>query len=252
MQKKHKIFKPSAAAENAFARALRQVARQAGHVVEMHINEHGKLYREAEMTRKLKEYSEALGPWAERQASKMLERVAKKSKTAMKSQMTKNAREMHRQLIATVAESHVGEVAKKLMAEQVDLIKSIPVRAAERAQKLSLEAFYNGSRASEVAEELMRSGKVSESQANLIARTEVARANASINQARATAVGSTHYRWRNSHDEAVRPAHRIYKGKKIDGMVFAWSEPPTLDDGMTGHPGTFPNCRCYAEPVFED
>jgi uncharacterized protein with gpF-like domain len=66
------------------------------------------------------------------------------------------------------------------------------------------------------------------------------------------AVGSNQYRWHNSGDGAVRHSHKIYKGKKLQGMIFSWDAPPTLDDGMTGHPGTFPRCRCFAEPVFGD
>ena len=41
-----------------------------------------------------------------------------------------------------------------------------------------------------------------------------------------------------------RPAHRAMEGKFIK-----WSQPPTLD-GMTGHAGEFPNCRCHPEPVI--
>jgi uncharacterized protein with gpF-like domain len=34
----------------------------------------------------------------------------------------------------------------------------------------------------------------------------------------------------------------------MDGQFVKWSEPPTLD-GLTGHAGALPNCRCYPEPV---
>jgi uncharacterized protein with gpF-like domain len=66
------------------------------------------------------------------------------------------------------------------------------------------------------------------------------------------AVGSGQYRWHNSGDGNVRESHLKLKGKKLQGMIFSWDAPPTLDDGMTGHPGTFPNCRCFAEPIFSD
>jgi SPP1 gp7 family putative phage head morphogenesis protein len=138
------------------------------------------------------------------------------------------------------------------MQEQIDLIKAIPLRAAERAQKLAQEAIYNGTRASEVAAELARSGTVSQNDAERIARTEVARANSVITQTRAQAAGSRQYIWRNSGDASVREAHMFRKGKKLDGQVFSWDEPPTLDDGTVGHPGTFPNCRCYPEPFFPE
>jgi len=65
-------------------------------------------------------------------------------------------------------------------------------------------------------------------------------------------VGSSQYRWHNSGDEAVRESHKYYHGRKMQGQIFSWDKPPTLSDGMTGHPGTFPRCRCFAEPVFDD
>ena len=242
---KSKQFKSNESAERQFAAALRKVAKLSGHVVELHVDGHT-IRNEQDMNRALKEYSARLDPWARRQAAKMLERVAKKNKTAWGNR----SKEIHAAMQSTVAKTMVGRRAALLMQEQVDLIKSIPLRAAERAQKLALEAVYNGTRADEIAQELMRSTKVSESDAERIARTEVARSNSVITQTRAQAAGSLQYVWRNSGDAAVRESHKIYHGKKLDGMVFSWNNPPTLDDGTTGHPGTFPNCRCYPEPFF--
>lgn len=202
----------------------------------------------------LTRYSKALGPWAVRQAQKMLEQVSNKNKAAW----TKNSKEMGKLLRTNVAKADVGAHAALLMANNVALIESIPLRAAERAQKLALEAFYNGGRADEIAKELKRSGKVSENDADRIARTEVARANSVITQSRAQAAGSRQYIWRNSGDASVREAHEFYHGpghkkdNKLDGVVFSWDSPPKLDDGTAGHPGTFPNCRCYPEPFFPD
>lgn len=252
-EKKAKQYSPSKGTENAFARALRKVGRVSGHLVEAHVDPHhpAQLRNTPEMQKALLAYSRTIEPWARAQSLKMLSKVIKKTKAASVRAMKKNAVEIHTHL-KNVEKSDVGKAAVDLMQEQVDLIQSIPLKAAERAQKLSMEAFYNGTRAGEVATELMRSGKVSEADANRIARTEVARSNSVIIQARSQAVGSKQYIWRNSRDESVREAHKKYHGKKLDGMVFSWDAPPTLDDGTTGHPGTFPNCRCYPEPFFAD
>jgi len=242
---KSKHFQPNQAAEKRFYKALKRVAQISGHIVEVHADG-PTLKNERELIASLNEYSKKLGPWAARQSAKMIEQVAKKNKTAW----SKGSQQIHKALQTTVAKTLVGEKAALLMGEQIALIQSIPLRAAERAQKLAMEAFFNGERASEIAAELARSGKVSESDAERIARTEVARANSVITQARAEAAGSRQYIWRNSGDAAVRESHKIYHGKKLDGMVFSWDKPPTLDDGTVGHPGTFPNCRCYPEPFF--
>lgn len=240
-------YHASPTAETQFARALRKVGRHSGHLVEMHVDGHT-IKDPAELKAALEAYSRKLGPWANKQAAKMVEKVSRVNRK----QMRKQSQEMSKHLALSDADGQVAQHANTLMQESVGYIKSIPLDAALRAQNLAMEAQFGRKRADEVAEELARSGEVSESKAMLIARTEVARANASINQARAEAVGSNQYRWRNSGDAAVRHSHKMYHGKKLDGMIFDWDHPPTLDDGTTGNPGTFPNCRCYAEPVFSD
>ncbi|MGN5479510.1 phage minor head protein [Cupriavidus basilensis] len=57
-------------------------------------------------------------------------------------------------------------------------------------------------------------------------------------------IGSPGYFWRTSGDKDVRDSHRDMEGKFVE-----WDKPPTLD-GMTGHAGCFPNCRCYPEPAL--
>ena len=97
-----------------------------------------------------------------------------------------------------------------------------------------------------MAAEIARSGEVTESRAMLIARTEVARANSMITEARAASVGSTHYIWRTAEDERVRESHA-----EMEGQVVAWDTPPTLSDGTTTHAGQIYQCRCYAEPIID-
>lgn len=244
---KKQHFKPSVSAETQFARALRKVGRVSGHLVEAHVDG-SKLNDEPSMQAALKAYSKTITPWAERQSKKMLEKVSRANKTSY----TKASQEIGKVIQLNVAEKEVGQITEKLLREQVELITSIPIRAGERAQTLALEALTNGTRAGEIAQELMDSTGVSESVATCIARTEVAKANASFNQARSTSAGSTQYKWRNSGDGAVREAHKTYRGKKLDGMIFSWDAPPTLDDGTTINPGQIYNCRCYAEAVFDD
>jgi SPP1 gp7 family putative phage head morphogenesis protein len=220
-------------------RSLRKVARASGHIVGVHID--GVTIRdEREMRRQLSDYARVLGPWARRQSAKMLERVSKANSRAMRS----NAKKLG-QGLRLVAESDVGQAARTLMEEQVALIQSIPIRAGQRAQELARSATFSGERASEVAKELQRTTEVSEVDATRIARTEVARSNTALIHARATRVGSTQYIWRTSRDESVRHAHKLMEGKVVD-----WAHPPTLEDGTSGHAGTFPNCRCYPEPFF--
>lgn len=132
------------------------------------------------------------------------------------------------------------------LAEQVALIKSLPIEAAQRVHALTIEGLENGTRAAEIAKEIRRSGEVSESRANLIARTEVSRTASALTQARAQHIGSEGYIWRTSGDSDVRHSHA-----QMNGRFVRWDSPPTLD-GMTGHAGEYPNCRCYPEPVIPE
>ena len=247
-------FKPSTTAEREFYKSLKKVAELSGGIVNSHV-EGVTIRDQKEMQRQLERYSKRLEPWARRQSKKLLDTVEKSNRRAYANQ----SRAMGAALREGVGDGHVAIITRALQEEQVALIKSIPLEAGQRAQRIAEEAFLSGTRAApnsdtiaELQKQLGLSTEVATSRAKLIAVTETARANASINQARAMSVGSGQYRWHNSGDGAVRDSHRIYKGKRMQGRIFSWDEPPTLDDGTRGHPGTFPRCRCFAEPIFDE
>lgn len=242
-------FKPSRAAEKRFQSQLRKVAKVAGHIVESHVT--GATIKDPiAMQRALRDYSKLIEPWAARQSANLLQSVQKSNERAYNNA----SQAIGTALKANVASSEVGAVATQLMLEQVGLIQSIPLEAGLRAQKIAMENVLEGTRAqvnedtvAELKKQLGLSTKVAESRAMLIAVTETARANASFTQARASAVGAVGYIWRATMDGATRPAHA-----KMNGKYVRYDKPPTLSDGTKGHAGTFPRCRCYQEPVFED
>lgn len=248
-------FKPSPSAEREFAKSLKKIARASAHVVEQHVGPDGvSLFDTPEMNRLLEQYSKKIGPWARTQSAKMLAQVQKSNKRAYQNK----SKALSTAITLEADDSHIGIIARALLEEQVALIKSIPIEAGRRAQEIALKNILSGTRArpdedtvAQLQKEMGMSEEVAINRAKLIARTETARANAAINQVRAMSVGSGQYRWHNSGDASVRHSHKTLRGKRLQGMIFSWDDPPTLDDGMTGHPGTFPNCRCFAEPVFD-
>ncbi|WP_244109610.1 phage head morphogenesis protein [Burkholderia cenocepacia] len=194
----------------------------------------------------LRRYAEALGPWAEVTAARMLDDLNRRDEQAWMQQ----AADMSRALRDELRHAPTGETMRALMAEQVGLIKSIPLEAAERVHRLTIEALEDSTRAAAISKEIQRSGDVAKSRADLIARTEVSRAATSLTEARALAVGSTHYIWRTSGDSDVRPGHRAMEGK-----VCAWNDPPEVAENgrvMRFHPGQIWNCRCWAEPIISE
>lgn len=246
-KKSREQFKMSSSAEKEFYRALKKVAQKSGHIVDIH-SDGAALRDEADMLETLAKYSKKLEPWARRQSEKLLAKVLNSNKRAYNQQ----SKAMGKALQLGVASRETGQVAMALLNEQVALIQSIPLEAGLRAQKIAAENFIYGRRAvpdqsivDQLKEEMGMSTEVAVNRAKLIARTEAARANASFTQARAQSVGSTHYRWITTMDGAERSSHA-----KMNGKIIAYNKPPTLSDGTTGHAGTFPNCRCYQEPIL--
>lgn len=228
-------YKASLAAEREYAAALKGVAREVGKIVNS-----GK--STFEIKRALLAYAELLEPWARSAAEAMVRRADLKNKTAFAAQSAKLARAVRSEL----AEGAVAEAYRAKIEENVKLIKSIPVEAAQRVETVAQEALASGERAKAMVAEIMETEGVTESRAMLIAKTETSKASVALTRARATSVGSDGYIWRSSMDARTRPSH-----KNMEGVFVKWSSPPTLD-GMTGHAGEFPNCRCFPEPVLPE
>lgn len=191
----------------------------------------------------LRRYAESLRPWAERTAAKMIQGVNQKDLEGW-AQLTEG---LSRGLRDEIASADVGATFRALMGEQVTLITSLPTEAGQRVHDLTIKGLEDSARAKEIQKEILNTGKVTESRAMLIARTEVARTSTALTEARCAKAGVTHYIWRTSGDSDVRQSHR-----EMNGKVVPWAQPPTLSDGTTTHAGAIFNCRCYAEPVLPE
>ena len=142
-----------------------------------------------------------------------------------------------------LAQAPVQAHMTQALATNVELIKTIPPRLHESLRRRIAEAFldepFNQQRLSQLlAQEYKSSGY------NLrrLTRDITQKANADLNQLRQQQVGVTHYIWRTSEDERVRPTHEENNGKE-----FAWASPPLA----TGHPGNDVQCRCSSEPQID-
>lgn len=233
-------MKPVKATEKAYERALRKIARHAADIVDM-FSDGAEIANPAAMMKALNDYARMIEPWAAKTAGKMIASTQASVERTIKAQSREIAKEL-----AAWLRTDSGQVAKALQMAQVDLIKSIPLESGLRAQNLAMQAVTGGRRPAEVAAEIARTNEVTQSRAMLIARTESAKASAVITESRAKAVGATHYIWRTAQDSDVRESHA-----EMEGEVVSYDNPPILD-GMQGHAGEFPNCRCYQEPVIPD
>lgn len=228
-------------AEIQYAAQLRRVARQVGHLIDAFPADDPSVV--PTITDMLSKYSEALTGWATRTATRMLLEVDAKDRQSW----AELAGEMSRELRREIQTAPTGQMFQALLNEQVTLIKSLPLEAAQRVHELTIKGLEDSTRASEIAKEIGRSGEVAASRANLIARTEVARTASTLTQSRAEHVGSIGYIWRTAGDSDVRHSH-----KEMNGKFVRWDSPPTLSDGTTTHAGQIYNCRCYPEPVLPE
>jgi SPP1 gp7 family putative phage head morphogenesis protein len=239
-------------AESWFAIQLRAIARHVAKLIEPFANQDPAAL--TELQRMLLRYAEILRPWAEATAARVIADVAARDAAAW----FRHSRELGIALSNEVYMTPIGGVMRQLLDDQVRLITSLPVDAGLRVQEQlevrrrmqagALETAITGERYDTLRDIIEETSGVTLNRATLIARTETAKAHASITQARAQYIGAEQYIWRTMRDSAVRPAHH-----RLEGRVCSWSDPPEAEEnGERHHPGQFPNCRCYSEPIIPE
>lgn len=236
-------FKRAHRAEKGFARQLKAVAKQVGAIVKGFAPS-GYVSDWPVLNDALKKYSDLLRPWATAITARMIAEVSRRDETSW----NELGRSMGQELKREIRSAPTGIQMREKLEESVGLITSLPLEAAQRVHKLTLQGILNGTRARETAKEILRTGEVTQSRAMLIARTETTRTATALVEARALHVGSLEYIWRTAHDSDVRQLH-----KDLEGTVHRWSEPPVAgENGERAHPGSIYNCRCWPEPILPD
>lgn len=226
---------------NLYERALRSVAKQVGNFIMGYtLNEPLTPDTHESLRQALRNYSELLGPWALHIVNNVLKQVDNQDKYAWQ----RHTAGMSVALRKQVQEIDVKDTFQELMRANVLLIKSIPLQAAQRVNRLVQANMMTSGRSSDLTKRIMETEGVTKTRATLIARTEVSKAGVALTQARATSIDSEGYIWHTTGDLIVRQSH-----KGMNGRFVRWAVPVTLDN-MTGHAGCFPNCRCWPEPVF--
>ena len=244
-RKQRAFFAKVRRGEAAYAVNLRKIAKHVSDLVDAF--DPSDPHQIQQLEDALRRYSDLLTPWARVTAAKMLVDVSRRDEKVWREYTAYLGVNLQRE----IQTAPTGEVMRDLLSEQVRLITSLPLDAAQRVHELTTGALYEGARANEIAAEIMKTGEVTRSRANLIARTEVGRSATTLTQARAESVGGTHYRWVSSHDYDVRKRH-----KELDGTIHAWNNPPVASEPgqreMRYHPGSGPNCRCFAFPILPE
>lgn len=199
------------------------------------------------VTARLVEYSQTLDEWSKKVSKTMIDRAGAADMAVWK-KVGKNLSHQTRELL----KGAIGTQYATLQAEQVTLIKSIPLEAAKKVHEWTQDGLAKGQRFQAISDRIKTElGAATKARAVCIARTETARARTNFTRARCEAVGSRYYRWHTVGDADVRPMHAA-----LDGTIQRWDDPPACDIGKGGvkihaSPGCVFNCRCFAEPLFE-
>ena len=247
--------------ESDFAKRLRAIGTNIQKKLQRIFD--GSVQSALDLSDELDLYAIALRPWAEKTAWGVVYRANNYNLRLFKIRSA----HIHNLLKREIMSAPTGQVVQTALSRQVGLITSLPVEAAQRVSNLALTGYVAGRRVGEIrrlpasaygpldkipeglAKEIMKTGHVTASRANLIARTETTRVSTELTKARAEFVGSETYKWQTAMDEDVRMDHR-----RLQGTIQRWDSPPIADSrsGTRAHPGCIWNCRCYAIPIIPD
>ena len=164
-------------------------------------------------------------------------------------------RKIYQLLMKETTNTAVGQTITDIVAQNAQLIKTVPQNMAGKIVELVRERTYAGKRPDDIMKEIMElQPHLSEIEARRIARTESSKASTALVQARAEALGLDFYVWRTAGDgNRVRKSHQA-----MEGVICRWSDPPD-PEALAGeersygpyHPGCIFNCRCTASSILD-
>lgn len=139
------------------------------------------------------------------------------------------------------------------VVENAQLITNVSEQVITDVALTSQRAITSGMTPGALAKELEKRHGFARDRARLIARDQIGKLTGQINVARQKAMGVSKFIWRTVKDDRVRgapdglypkaePSHYDREGK-----TYSFDDPP--DGELPGEPI---QCRCYAEPVFDD
>ncbi|MDD2775498.1 MAG: hypothetical protein PHU06_06055 [Gallionella sp.] len=187
----------------------------------------------------LSRYQRMLEPYAHAIAGRLVTELDRRDRAAWRIY----GQQLSAGLKREIQTAPLKETLRKLQAERVAVILSLPETEAARVQREAMANFTESKRAGSLKREIMGQTGLSERHAMLIARTETSAASSMLTQARSQLIGSEGYIWRTAEDEGVRLTHSL-----MEGRFVRWDQPPKLQ-GMVGHAGCFPNCFLGSTPV---
>jgi len=148
-------------------------------------------------------------------------------------------------IVPFIMTDRVRNAFQASLAENVGLIKSIPVQYLQQVEGIVMRSYSNGRDLETMVRELKELYPAASNRAVLIARDQSNKANAVVNRARQLDLGITRARWMHSHaGKTPRPDHLAADGKEYDIAKGC------LIGGEYIQPGEMINCRCTSRPIL--
>ena len=155
------------------------------------------------------------------------------------------------------------DTARRIIRENVSLIKTIPFLDILEAEKKMLAYLRLKITRDQLARYFYRAGDgaITRAWSEVIADDQINKACERLLIAKWKKNGVTAVRWVHSNFDEPRPYHRekwngksgIFDGRPngLNGYVFFIDYPPVIDPrtGERGYPGQMINCKCHLEPV---
>ncbi len=143
-----------------------------------------------------------------------------------------------------LADRGLATLVDGFVSENVALIKSLPEQIIAGVEGTITRGVTSGKLHRDIAKDLEDRFGFGEDRAKLIARDQVGKFYGQVNATRQKELGIDQFIWRTSNDERVRDEHAV-----LEGEVFSFADGGHPEEGL---PGEAINCRCFAEPVFDD
>lgn len=146
--------------------------------------------------------------------------------------------------------AYVVQAYDAVVAENINLIKSIPAQYLKDVQSVVYEGVMRGGDLASVTDALKAKYAITYRRAAFIARDQNAKAKAAIEAARRKELGITHAVWMHSHaGKEPRPTHVAMDGKLYPVDKGLYDSDPRVKEFIL--PGQLINCRCVSKAVIE-
>lgn len=200
---------------------------------------------EDQVTALVLEFEELISFW-EKEAEIFADNVGRKQvddvNKFVNNQYTKNG-------LSVSLDEFTREMIEAQVAQQVELIKSIPQNIKKDLQGFMLENL-NSLNAKAVSKYLEKVAGINKRKAKLIARDQTQKILVGAIRAKALSLGAEYYSWETARDERVSTGYGGHK--QLQSRIYRYDSPSAVIDsyGTIGHTGQRVNCRCIPITIF--